>query len=124
MLVDLFSVNAPLDELTILKLPTSYHTTIACNLLGLLKSRLVQYAPISTVTKYICRIIVSTPFRHTIFNFMHAHLLLDTWGNEKPCIGIIFDFFFDLSYVPMFLNGTRSAPTVYSRIVGDEGGTN
>ena len=71
-MIDRLSINAPLDETTILILLSAYRTIIARNLLGLLEGRLVYYEPIPTVTKNNCRIIVSTSLRHTIFILMHA----------------------------------------------------
>ena len=66
------SINAPLDEPTILILLAAYRTIISRNLLGLLEGRLVYYEPIPTVTKNNCRIIASASLRYTIFILMHA----------------------------------------------------
>ena len=69
MLIYRFSIKAPLDEPTILKLPATYRTAIDRNLLGLVKGGLMYYEPFTTITKHICRIIVPTSLRHTIEMF-------------------------------------------------------
>ena len=51
MLIENFSINAPLDEPTILKLPVAYRTAIDRNRLGLLEDRLVYYEPILLLLK-------------------------------------------------------------------------
>ena len=66
------SINAPLDESTILKLRVAYRTIIARNILGILDGRIVYYKPMSTVTKHISRIFVPKSLRHTIVSIMHA----------------------------------------------------
>ena len=71
MLIERLSINDPPDEPTILKLLEVYCITITRNLLGLLECRLMYYEAITTVTKYVCRIIVPTSLRHTISNMMH-----------------------------------------------------
>ena len=68
MLIERLSIKSPLDERTILKLPVACRTPITRGLLGLVEDRLVYYELIPTVTKHICRIIVPTSLRHTIFN--------------------------------------------------------
>ena len=72
MSIDRLSIYAPLDEPTILELPTSYRTAIDRNLLGLLKGRLIYYESIPTITKHICRIIVPTSLCYVIFSLIHT----------------------------------------------------
>ena len=43
VLIDRLSINSPLDEPTIVRLPAPYRSDIAQNLLGLLEDRLVYY---------------------------------------------------------------------------------
>ena len=69
MLIYRFSIKAPLDESTILKLPVTYRTAIDRNLLGLVKGGHMYYEPFTTITKHICRTIVPTSLRHTIEMF-------------------------------------------------------
>ena len=83
MLICRLSINALLDEPTILKLPVVYRTVIDRSLLGLLEGRLVYYELFPTVTKYIYRIIVSTSLRHTIFNLIHATPVAGYIGEYK-----------------------------------------
>ena len=71
VLIERLSINDPTDEPTILKLLAVYCITITRKLLGLLECRLMYYEAITTVTKYVCRIIVPTSLRHTISYLMH-----------------------------------------------------
>ena len=77
MLIERLSINATLNKSTIFKLPAVYRTDITRNLLGLLEARCVYYEAIPTVTKHICRIIVTMSLRHITFNLMHT-----TYGAE------------------------------------------
>ena len=83
MLLDCLSINALLDEPTILQLPTPYRSTITRKFLGLLEGRLLCYKPIPTVTKNMCRIIVPTSLRHTTFNLMHSTPVAGHMGEYK-----------------------------------------
>ena len=69
MLICRFSIKAPLDELTILKLPVTYRTAIDRNILGSVKGGLMYYESFPTITKHICCIIVPTSLRYTIEMF-------------------------------------------------------
>ena len=83
VLLDCLSINAPLDEPTILQLPTPYRSAITRKFLGLLEGRLLCYKPIPTVTKNMCRIIVPTSLRHTTFNLMHSTPVAGHMGEYK-----------------------------------------
>ena len=93
VLIDCLSINIPLDESTILKIPTVYHITIARNLLGLLEGTLMYYESIHTITEHICRIIVPSSLRHTIFNMMHATPISGHIGEYKTLYQIRLRFF-------------------------------
>ena len=83
VLIDRLSINASLDEPTILKLPTTYSTTTVGNLSGSPEGRLVYYEPIPIVTKHICSIVDPTSLRHTIFNLMYAIPVAGYMGEHK-----------------------------------------
>ena len=72
VLIERLSISSPLDTPKILHLPAAYRTAIARNLLGILKSRLVYYEKIATVTNHIYRIVVPISLRRIIFNIMHT----------------------------------------------------
>ena len=119
MLVERLSINAPLDDPTILKFSEAYRTTITRNLLGLLESSIVYYEPILTVTKHICRIIIPTSLRLTIFNLMHATPIFGHMGEYKTLYRIRLRCF-GLGYVLKFLIRSRRIPIVCSCIVRDD----
>ena len=77
------SINTSLDEPTIFKLSVAYRTVIVRNLLGILEGRFVYYEPIPTITNYICRIILPTSLRHTIFNLIHTPPVAGHMGEYK-----------------------------------------
>ena len=83
VLIYRLSINASLDEPTILKLPVAYRTAIAHNLLGLFEGKLVYYKPIPTITKHVCRIIIPTLLRHTIFNLIYKTPITGYMGEYK-----------------------------------------
>ena len=72
VLIDCLSINYPLDQPTILRLPAAYRSVITRNLLGLLWDRLVYYDPVPTISNHICRIVVPLFLRRTIFTLMHV----------------------------------------------------
>ena len=113
-------INVFFDESTILKILIVYRTAIARHLLGLLEGRLMYYEPIPTVTKHICHIIVPTSLHHIIFNLVYTTLVDWHMGKYKTLHRIQLRFF-SLGYILMFLTGSRSVPTVCSRIVRDNG---
>ena len=98
VLIDRLSINISLNEPTILKFPAAYRTTIARNLLGLIEGIPIFYEPLHTITKHIFCIVVLKPFRHIIFNLMHATSVAGPLGEYKPCIGFVFDFLASLTF--------------------------
>ena len=68
VLMDRLSISTPLNEKIILKLPTTYCTTIFRDLLESLEGRLVYYEPLFIITRHICRIFFPTSLRHITFN--------------------------------------------------------
>ena len=101
MLIDSLSINAPQDEPTIIKLLVAYRTTIDRKILGLLEGKLVYYEPVPTITRHICRIIVSISLRHTIFNLIHGTHVTGQMREYKLPYWILFHFFWSqlCSYV-------------------------
>ena len=81
--IDHLSVNAPLDQSTILTLPVACRTALFRNQLGILEGRLVYYEYISFANKHICRIVVSFSLRHKIFNLMHVTPVTGHMGEFK-----------------------------------------
>ena len=80
---DHFTLNAPLNQSTILNLPEAYRTALSCNQLGLLEGRLVYYEQLSFANKHIYRIVVPLLLRHKIFNIIHATLFAGLMGEYK-----------------------------------------
>ena len=83
MLIDSLSITTPLNDPTILELPTAYCTDITRNILELLDGRLACYEPIPTVTKQMCRIVIPTSLHHTIFNMIHTTPITAHMGEYK-----------------------------------------
>ena len=90
------SINTPLDEPSIIKLPAAYRTAIVRNLLGLLEGRLVYYEPLHIVTKHICGIFIPKSLRHIIFNLMHATPVARNMGGYTTLYRIRLRFFLAL----------------------------
>ena len=82
-MIDLLSINNSLEGPIVMNFPAAYRTDIDRNLLWLIEGRLVYYETILTITKHIYRIVVPTSLCRTIFNLMHANLLLGTWEIEN-----------------------------------------
>ena len=59
MLIDRLSINTTMNEPATLQLPAAYRTVITRKILGLFEGRVDYYEHIPSVTKYMCRIVVS-----------------------------------------------------------------
>ena len=71
-LVDHLSIQASLDEPSILKIPVVYHTSGSCNQIRLFEGRFVYNKQIHLATKNIYRIVVPLSLRRNSFNFIHT----------------------------------------------------
>ena len=80
--IDHCTLNAPLDQSTILNFQAAYRIARSRSQLGLLEGRLVYYEQLSFAIKHISRIVVPLLLRHKIFNRMHA----------TPIDGYIYDY--------------------------------
>lgn len=123
MLIDYLSINDPLDKPIILDLPVAYFNAISRNIVGFLKGRYVYYAPIPTVVKHICRIVVPTLLHHAIFNLTHAKPLAGHMGEYKTLYRIRLQFFWS-RYALKFPIRLHNFFTMYSSIVTSEEGKN
>ena len=90
----------------------AYRSTIARDILGLLKGRIVYYESITIVTKHIYRIVIQSLLRHTIFNLIYAPYIVENiWDNVEQSIEVDCDLF-GLDYVLVFLTESISVLTV------------
>ena len=91
--IDHFTLNAPLDQSTILNFPEVYRTARSRNQLGLLEGRLVYYEQLSFAIKHISRIVVPLLLRHKIFNRMYATPIAGHMCDYKTLYRIRLRFF-------------------------------
>ena len=116
--LDHLSINAPLDQSNIRKLPAVYRTAIAWNQIGLLSGRLVNYAQISFANKHICRIVIPLSFRHKVSNLIHASPVAGNIGEHNTLYRICLRLF-GLECVLVLNNGSRNTLFVLLRAVGE-----
>ena len=64
LFIDYFTINAPLDQSTILNLLEAYRTALSRNQLGHLEGRLVYYEQLYFANKHIYRTVVPLSPRH------------------------------------------------------------
>ena len=71
----------------------TYHIAIARNILGTFEGQLVYYEPITTITNHICRIVIPTSLRRSIFNMIQAIRVDGHMGEYKTLYRIKLNLF-------------------------------
>ena len=122
MFINHFTINAQLDQFTILNLPAVYRASLSRNKLGLFEGRLVYYEQFYFSNKNICCIIFPLFLRHKISNLMHATPVAGHTGEYKFIVLIYVSFGHE--YVPILKNECNYFPyctlTYHSRRRGQE----